>query len=133
MGIDLPKDATGREIPLDTEVLYNENGDHFDVSRFTYSVVQAIPGLKWGVVFMDCVYDYCSSLYLTPPEPPDTWEALEADLVNALMDNGNDVECNYFGSSHCTAECPAWNKQCFATVIENILDRIHKLRVTVNE
>lgn len=128
MAIDLPKDATGREIPLDTEVLYTEYGKRLDVDRFTYSVRQTIPDLKWGVVFMDCAYDYCCSFYLTPPEPPDSWETLEADLNNALMDNSNDVECNYFGSSHCTAECPAWNKQCFATVIENILSRIHKLK-----
>lgn len=26
MNIELPKDAEGREIPLDTEVLYNEDG-----------------------------------------------------------------------------------------------------------
>ena len=38
-----------------------------------------MPGLKWGVVFMNCRYDYCSSFYLTPPEPPDSWERLEED------------------------------------------------------
>lgn len=128
MGIDLPKDATGREIPLDTKVLYNEDGKSFDVNYFTYSVTQTIPTHKWGVVFMDCKYELCHFFYLTPPEPPDSWEALEADLAKASMDNGNDVECNYFGLSWCTAECPAWNKPCFVAVTENILDRIHKLR-----
>lgn len=128
MAIDLPKDAIGREIPLDTEVLYTEYGKCLDVDRFTYSVEQTIPDLKWGVVFMDCAYDYCCSFYLTPPEPPDSWEALEADLVKASTDNGNDVECNYFGLSCCAPECPAWNKPCFAAVTENILDRIRKLR-----
>lgn len=128
MRIDLPKDATGREIPLDTKTLYGEDGKCFEVDRFVYCVRQTIPGLKWEVILMTCIVEPCTTFYLTPPEPPDSWEALEADLVKASMDNGNDVECNYFGSSHCTAECPAWNKQCFATVIENILDRIHKLR-----
>ena len=71
MTIELPKDAEGRDIPLDTEVLYNEDGKCFDVNRFTYSVVQTMPDLKWGVVFMDCSYDYCISFYLTPPESPD--------------------------------------------------------------
>lgn len=66
--IELPKDAEGREIPLDTKILYNEDGKCFKVNRFTYSVVQTMPGLKWGVVFTDCRYDYCSSFYLTPPE-----------------------------------------------------------------
>lgn len=31
--IELPKDAEGREIPLDTEVLYNEDGKRFEVNR----------------------------------------------------------------------------------------------------
>lgn len=89
MSIELPKDATGREIPLDTEVLYNEYGKCFKVNRFTYSVVQTMPGLKWGVVFMDCVCDYCSSFYLTPPEPPDSWEALEDDLSRVANSGEN--------------------------------------------
>lgn len=81
--IELPKDAEGREIPLDTKVLYNDDGKCFKVNRFTYSVVQTMPGLKWGVVFMDCQYDYCSSFYLTPPETPDSWEKLEEDFAGA--------------------------------------------------
>lgn len=47
--IELPKDAEGREIPLGTKILYNEDGKRFKVNRFTYSVVQTMPGLKWGV------------------------------------------------------------------------------------
>ena len=27
MAVELPKDAEGREIPLDTEILYDENGN----------------------------------------------------------------------------------------------------------
>lgn len=133
MGIDLPKDATGREIPLDTKTLYSEDGKCFEVDRFVYCVRQTIPGLKWEVVLMTCIVEPCTTFYLTPPEPPDSWEALEADLVKASMDNGNDAECNYFGLSCCTAECPAWNKPCFAAVTENILDRIHKLRGDCND
>lgn len=34
MEIDLPKDAAGREIPLDTEVLYTEDGKRLDGSIF---------------------------------------------------------------------------------------------------
>ena len=33
--IELPKDAEGREIPLDTKILYNEDGKCFKVNRFT--------------------------------------------------------------------------------------------------
>lgn len=126
--IELPKDAEGREISLDTKFLYNEDGKCFKVNRFTYSVVQTMPGLKWGVVFMDCLFDYCSSFYLAPPEPPDCWEKLEEDLAKAATNNGNDAECNYFGLPNCSAECPAWNKPCFTAFTEDILSRIRKLR-----
>lgn len=33
MNIELPKDAEGREIPLDTKVLYDKDGHPKDVSR----------------------------------------------------------------------------------------------------
>ena len=35
MGIDLPEDAAGREIPLDTEVLYTEDVDPVDAAHCT--------------------------------------------------------------------------------------------------
>lgn len=121
MSIELPKDAGGHEIPLDTKILYTEDGKRLDVNRFTYSVVQTIPDLKWGVVFMDCQYDYCSSFYLTPPEPPDSWEKLLEDL-----DKGEDI-CDYF------EECPAemYGKSCSdckKAALKNIASRIRKLR-----
>lgn len=132
MSIELPKDHEGREIPLDTEVLYNEDGKCLKVNRFTYSVVQTVPDLKWGVVFMDCQYDYCISFYLTPPEPPDSWEKLEEDLRR-----GADAEsyqlCKYangeaFLCSECRflkgeGSCARANK-----FLADVLDRIRKLR-----
>lgn len=68
----LPRDHEGREIPLDTDVLYDEDGREFKVDRFTYSVTQLISDLKWGVVFDDCSVDYCCAFHLTPP---DSWES----------------------------------------------------------
>lgn len=135
--IELPKDAEGREIPLDTKVLYNEDGKCFKVNRFTYSVVQTIPGLKWGVVFMDCQYDYCSSFYLTPPDSPDSWEKLEEDLGRAIgtprPDNFDSMTCGYFNSvGEDCQECKKKNgfdSNYFNKVAwKDILSRICKLR-----
>lgn len=132
MSIELPKDAEGREIPLDTEVLYNEDGKRFDVNRFTYSVVQTIPDLKWGVVFMDCSYDYCISFYLAPPEPPDSWEALEEDLSRGA--NAKSCQfCNYVNSkTFACGKCRFMKDKNHCAhvndVFADILDRIHKLR-----
>lgn len=119
--IELPKDAEGREIPLDTKVLYNEDGKCFKVNRFTYSVVQTMPGLKWGVVFMDCLFDYCSSFYLAPPEPPDSWEKLEQDL------DKDEQICGYL------KDCPTTMfgkpcSECQKEILKNIASRIRKLR-----
>lgn len=125
--IELPKDAMGREIPLDTKVLYNEDGKCFKVNRFTYSVVQTIPGLKWGVVFMSCLVDYCSSFYLAPPEPLDSWEKLEEDLDRCIK---ADCLCPYSPSEECS-ECilPRDSQNhCDSITLKDIKKRIRKLR-----
>lgn len=132
MAIELPKDAEGREIPLDTKVLYNEDGKCLKVNRFTYSVLQTMPGLKWGVVFMNCRYDYCSSFYLTPPEPPDSWEKLEDDLDRAAKAEAFRA-CRYANDkTRPCNECRFLNKKglriCDGKVLADILERIHKLR-----
>ena len=130
--IELPKDAEGREIPLDTKVLYNEDGKCFKANRFTYSVVQTMPGLKWGVVFMDCRYDYCSSFYLTPPETPDGWEKLEEDLGRAAERKDITSQCRYFNNTNRCANCPISKVGCCThkdeLAFRDILDRIRKLR-----
>lgn len=137
--IELPKDAEGREIPLDTKILYNEDGKCFKVNRFTYSVVQTMPGLKWGVVFMDCQYDYCSSFYLTPPETPDSWEKLEDDLDRAVESGGagdesifQSMACAYMNrDGEMCGDCKFWNKyvrNCTNQMLEDVVSRIRKLR-----
>lgn len=131
--IELPKDAEGREIPLDTKVLYNEDGKCFKVNRFTYSMVQTMPGLKWGVVFMDCQYDYCSSFYLTPPETPDSWEKLEEDLRRAVEERNefDSPACGY--TDHLNDSCNVCRFQgrdvdCSDKMLIDIASRIRKLR-----
>lgn len=37
LGVELPKDANGKVIPLDTEILYTKNGQVFQVGEFHYS------------------------------------------------------------------------------------------------
>ena len=133
MAIKLPRDAEGREIPLDTEVLYSEDGRKFEVDYFTYSVRQSIPNLKWGVVFMNCRYDYCSSFYLTPPEPPDSWERLEEDLGRAAERDVITSQCRYFNTTNRCVNCPIHNDIGGCThkderAFGDILNRISKLR-----
>ena len=46
MAVELPKDAEGREIPLDTEILYDENGNEYEVHHYKYPVRRTIPRRK---------------------------------------------------------------------------------------
>ena len=59
----MPKDGNGREIPLDTKVLYDENGDAWDVDQFEYSA-----GGFWRVFRSRGVFHYRTDMmYLTRP------------------------------------------------------------------
>lgn len=130
MAVELPKDAEGREIPLDTEILYDENGNEYEVYYYKYSVRQTIPRREWQVVMMDYIVHDVSDLYLTPP---DSWEKLFEDL-KAVEDYGNSSyidnptccyvnmvgkpcdRCKFYGRANCVG------KMC-----ADITDRIRKL------
>lgn len=86
--ITLPKDAEGREIPLDTKVLYFKDGSEHRVAKW---VLYPHEGIRWAVVFDNEVRRDPDVLYLTQP---DTWEKLEEDLDNAA-NGGDNAECLY--------------------------------------
>lgn len=78
MDIELPKDAEGREISLDTEVLYQKRGKERQVLKWKFYPRDSVP------MWIACLehnnsYDYGNSkfLYLTPP---DSWELLLVDV-----------------------------------------------------
>ena len=59
--IILPRDAEGREIPLDTKVLYNLSGSECEVDEFTYSPSENI----WRVgLVKQFMHFYTSDFYL---------------------------------------------------------------------
>ena len=122
MTVELPKDAEGREIPLDTVVLYDKEGKRREVDWYTFYPDKD----RWDVVLAD------SSAHFSPNNlsitPPDSWEKLEEDLdrgANAL----NYESCAYFGKSACDcSSCIAdKGKTCERVVMRDILDRIRKL------
>ena len=123
MTVELPKDSDGREIPLDTVVLYDKEGKRREVDWYTFYPDKDM----WDVVLAD------SSAHFSPNNlsitPPDSWEKLEEDLdrgANAL----NYESCAYFGKSACDcSSCIAdKGKTCERVVMRDILDRIRKLR-----
>lgn len=72
--VELPKDAEGREIPLDTEIPYDENGNGYEVYHCKHPVRRTIPWRKRQVVITDYIVHDVSDLHPTPPdsrgEPP---------------------------------------------------------------
>ena len=129
MTVKLPKDAAGREIPLDTEILYDEDGNEYEVYCYKYPVRQTIPQHKWQVVMTDHIVHDCSDIYIAPP---DSWERLEEDLT-AFDDGQIYGPCHYFHEldDDCMS-CPARDDACAGAVMRDVASRIRNLRVKTN-
>lgn len=129
--IELPRDAEGREIPLDAEILYDENGNGYEVYYYKYSVRRTIPRRKWQVVMTDYIVHDASGLYLTPPG---SWEKLLEDL-KAVEDYGNSSHldnpaCHYLNmvGKPC-GKCKFYGRaSCIGEMCADIAYRIRELR-----
>ena len=129
--ITLPRDAAGREIPLDTTVLYDGDGNAKEVQAFDYSPVESM----WRVLLLDdFILFFTSDMYLTPT---DSWEKLLEDLDNAAK-GGDNAECLYSrregvaAGSQCYG-CKLYNQdygssECEYLAYGDIAARIRKLR-----
>lgn len=130
VGVELPKDADGREIPRDTEVLYDANGKKVRITSLTYRC--DVHGLwsSWKVFSPDARGEdgmlYANGLHLNPP---DSWEKLEEDLGRGA-DALNYEACAYFGKSACDCSSCIADKggTCERVAMRDILTRIRKLR-----
>ena len=135
MAVELPKDAEGRGVPLDTEILYDETGNGYEVYYYKYSVRRTIPRRKWQVVITDYVVHDVSDLYLTPP---DSWGKLLGDL-KAVEDYGNSPHpdnpaCHYLkmAGKPC-GKCESYVKAgCIGEMCADIAYRIRGLGVGAN-
>ena len=129
--ITLPKDADGREIPLDTKVLYDGDGNAKEVQAFDYSPVESM----WRVLLLgDFILFLTCDMHLTPP---DSWEKLEEDLDNAAK-GGDNAECCYMRREDIEVgeQCPGCRlyetkddfTECSYIAYGDIAARIRKLR-----
>lgn len=131
MNIELPKDAEGREIPLDTKVLYGDSGQAYEIETYCYAAHEDMPDHKWGALLfskksVELKSIRTTALYLTPP---DSWEELEEDLGRGA-DALNYEACAYFGKSACDCSSCIADKggTCERVVMRDIASRIRKLR-----
>lgn len=120
--IELPKDAEGREIPLDTTVLYDKDGNEIEVSRYQY-YPKVGPGY-WNLRSVRNKYYRTDEVYLIPP---DSWEKLEEDLGRCVAKG---TACMYFSKDGTCQSCSIRDTTtgCSPKIIEDIVSRIRKLR-----
>nr|UWD75256.1 MAG: hypothetical protein [Bacteriophage sp.] len=128
MSVELPKDTEGREIPLDSQVLYDSDGTEFFTDKFMYIRVTD----EWWFFghFGSSTSTHqvvATRLHLSPH---DSWEKLLDDLNEA----GNaryDEACAYFhrdkDEDGCTS-CPGGEDGCARIAMRDIASRIRKLR-----
>lgn len=130
--IQPPKDAEGREIPRNTEVMYDINGKKVHITSFTYKCDVHSLWSQWKVFSQDIKGEKegmlpADSLYLTPP---DSWEKLEEDL-DAAGDARYQEACAYFhrdkDEDGCTS-CPGGEDGCGRIAMSDIASRIRRLR-----
>lgn len=125
MNIELPKDAEGREIPLDTTVLYDKDGNEIEVSRYQY--YPKVGPCYWNLRSVKNKYYRTDEVYLTPS---DSWERLLDDLGEA-GDARYYEACAYFhrdkDEDGCIS-CPGGEDGCARIAMRDIADRIRKLR-----
>lgn len=129
MGVELPKDAEGREIPLDTVALFNRDGNVYSIVRWTFTTDFDLSdgwSNKWRAITDRGFALDPALVYLTTP---DTWEKLEEDLGRGA-DALNYEACAYFGKSACDCSSCIADKggTCERIVMRDIADRIRKLR-----
>lgn len=137
MSVELPKDAEGREIPLDTVVLFNARGDAFNIVRWIYTTDFETwsESNTWRAIEESHRAFDPETMYLNQP---DSWEKLEEDLGRAAKRDAVTSQCRYFNTTDRCVNCPIHNGAGGCThkderAFGDILNRIHKLRVTANE
>lgn len=138
MSIELPKDAYGREIPLDSEVLYDKHGVKFDVKNFRF---YKAPSSQEGEWLVSGLFDDDTDESFIMPKflcitPPDSWEKLLEDIERIGTD-----DCAWFcgyanenGSTikdACLDSCKFFKGDeipCRKKLADDIVSRIRKLR-----
>lgn len=124
--ITLPKDAEGKEVPLDTKLLYDEYGNQLNIAQFIYHYDCETGEKGWTVEYDNGVERFVSIMYLTQPE---SWKKLEDDLDKCISNNNL---CYYFSKSgmccDCTIDSSSIDYKCDSFVCNSIKERIHKLR-----
>lgn len=129
--IELPKDADGREIPLDTSELFIADGTKVQALRFEYMYHVSDAHDAWFVCIERTPGEHMTlhtrDVHLAQP---DSWKRLLDDLDEA-GDARYYEACAYFhrdkNEDGCIS-CPGGEDGCARIAMRDIADRIRKLR-----
>lgn len=124
-GVELPKDANGKVIPLDTEVLYDKYENVFHVVDFRYSPKEREWLASGGFTGPKDSWRLDTNRLLLAPT--DSWERLEEDAKKN--------PCRYFGMSEdqnaSCKTCPhgpwATDRICGENMRLDLIERAKKL------
>lgn len=136
--IELPKDAEGRQIPLDTKVLYNDRGVEYEVNRFAFGFDVITHDAEWTAESYgtgDIVYRFpANSMHL---ERTDSLKQLAEDLnrawgvCNAHGKGYRDMPCHYDKDrgEYCNdcKLCSHGKMNCLDAMMANIVSRVNRL------
>ena len=126
MNVELPRDAKGREIPLDAQELYACDGSVRRVVKWIFDMNKYV---GWTAVVKaneSEVNIRPEFLYLTKP---DAWGKLLEDLVRGAA-RSDYATCGYFDTAvtGCSA-CPVGkSKNCVQALMRDIASRVRSLR-----
>ena len=128
MNIELPRDAEGREIPLDTKVLYDTRGTKRNVRAF----MRLVDDGRWRVFFLD--FNGSSSPDKMRLTPPDSLKQLAEDLNRVTNFKGDgdfaSPACAYMGiAADSCDDCKFryLNGTCSLLALKDIASRVNRL------
>lgn len=130
MSVELPKDAEGREIPLDTVALFNRVGNVYSIVRWTFTTDFDLSdgwSNKWRAITDRGFALDPALVYLTTP---DTWEKLEEDL-GKIANHQTEVVCPYYDREIKDCEgckLEGYGCSCSHAFLKDVMARIRKLR-----
>ena len=123
--VEPPKDASGEVIPLDTEILYETDGQVFYVADFHYSPKESEWSASGG--YTGNKNGWCIETDKFLLAPPDSWDKLIGDLRNAA--EKDIATCAYMSpAGKGCVECQSMStRNCTRNAFSDIADRIEKL------
>lgn len=130
MSVELPRDAEGREIPLDTTVLYDSCGTKVSVKEFISRTLVESQKTGWTIKA-----EYEGNLYYNSFKPknmhitqPDSWKMLEEDLGRVANCCWSDTPTCSYTRQACVVCKFNSSEDCTSAMCADVVSRIRKLR-----